>query len=559
MSPNSPARSSATTHGERRALVSPAFIALRAAVVASIAGSSLMIGGCSVDSYMDPSVVGGWNETPAKTPILERLSAIEGPVNEGIETSQVRPEDLIPEVEAYRVGPGDSLELTVEDFFRDGVPLRLENLEVDPRGYVDLPQVGPIFVYGQTTPQMVASVRKALADSGVLDSAVVNVIVRGRRKLTYAIIGEVATPGVFSISKPDFRVMDALGQAGRFNQQTEKVYIIRRIPLSDRVTGRPNEANLPVPAPAGGAPMRTPGATSTPAGSGGGSKPAVVDLIDELSKPKPTPSPTPSPAPAMFRSSQPGSMAMSDEPVQKPLVDLIEPTIPGKSPTAATPASPTAPTGGSTWVFVNGAWTQSGVGVGGTPSLGGEPNSKGTGGTPAIPGSPNAASELMTQRVIEIPLGPLLAGSSQFDVVIRPGDTIRVPAQNEGVFYVTGQVARPGPYQLPLNGRMTLLRAIDSSGGLSSTAIPERVDLTRMVGTDRQVTIMVNLRAISEGTHPDIQIRPDDRINVGSNFFAFPLAVFRNGLRASYGFGFILDRNFGFDVFGPQQTQSGGF
>ncbi len=531
-----------------------AFHAARAAAILSIAGTALMLSGCNVHSYGDPSVVGAWNETPAKTPILERLSAIEGPVNEGIETSQVRAEDLIPEVEAYRVGPGDTLELTVEDFFRDGVPLRLEGLEVDPRGYVDLPQVGPIFVYGQTTPQMVASVRKSLADSGVLDNAVVNVIVRGRRKLTYAIIGEVATPGVFSISKPDFRLMDALGQAGRFNQQTEKVFIIRRIPLSDRVTGRPNEANAPTPSSPFASPVpsstSTPG-TTTPAGN----KPAVVDLIDELSAPRPTP-PASTPSPSM-RSAQPSTAPLLDETSRKPVVDLIEPTAPGAAPTdgankqAGTTTMATPP---STWVFVNGQWTQNNTsGVEGR-TLGAGPNGQ------AGPGAgPNVASELMTQRVIEIPLAPLLAGSSQFDVVIRPGDTIRVPSQNEGVFYVTGQVARPGPYQLPLNGRMTLLRAIDSSGGLSSTAIPERVDLTRMVGTDRQVTIMVNLRAISQGTHPDIQIRPDDRINVGSNFFAFPLAVLRNGLRASYGFGFILDRNFGFDVFGPQETQSNGF
>lgn len=536
--------------------------AARAAVMLSVAGSAIMIGGCNVHSFGDPSVVGAWNETPAKTPILERLSAIEGPVNEGIETSQVRAEDLIPEVEAYRVGPGDSLELTIEDFFRDGVPLRLDNLEVDPRGYIDLPQVGPIFVYGQTTPQMVASVRKSLVDAGVLQNAVVNVIVRGRRKLTYAIIGEVATPGVFSISKPDFRLMDALGQAGRFNQQTEKVFIIRRIPLSDRVTGRPSEANATPPSSPFGGPSGNPSSgpgTTTP-GGGTGNRPAVVDLIDELSKPRATP-PGSTPSPSM-RSAQPSAAPMLDEPSRKPVVDLIEPAggMPGDAPnkpaqantTGATVATPT-----STWVFVNGQWTQSGTsaGTGDGRMIGATPNGQpGTG-----VGATNAASELMTQRVIEIPLAPLLAGSSQFDVVIRPGDTIRVPAQNEGVFYVTGQVARPGPYSLPLNGRMTLLRAIDSSGGLSSTAIPERVDLTRMVGTDRQVTIMVNLRAISQGTHPDIQIRPDDRVNVGSNFFAFPLAVLRNGLRASYGFGFILDRNFGFDVFGPQETQSNGF
>jgi len=71
-----------------------------------------------------------------------------------------------------------------------------------------------------------------------------------------------------------------------------------------------------------------------------------------------------------------------------------------------------------------------------------------------------------------------------------------------------------------------------------------------MVGPDRQATIQLNYRAINEGTQPDIFLKPDDRINVGTNFWALPLAVVRNGFRASYGFGFFLDRNFGNDVFG---------
>jgi hypothetical protein len=50
---------------------------------------------------------------------------------------------------------------------------------------------------------------------------------------------------------------------------------------------------------------------------------------------------------------------------------------------------------------------------------------------------------------------------------------------------------------------------------------------------------------------PDVYLKPDDRINVGTNFWAYPLAVVRNGFRVSYGFGFVLDRNFGDEVFGP--------
>ncbi|MBL0871013.1 MAG: polysaccharide biosynthesis/export family protein [Phycisphaerales bacterium] len=521
-------------------------------LLAGAAGTALVLGGCNVDSYMDPSVVGRWEDTVTKSSILDRFVAYEGPANEGIETSKVRAEDLIPEVEAYRVGPGDALELTVEDFFRDGVPLRIENLEVDPRGFVDLPQVGGIFVYGQTTDQMVASVRKSLSDAGVLKNAVVNVIVRSRRKLTYGILGAVDSPGFYSITKPDFRLMDALSQAGRFDQQLDKVIVIRRIPLSDRVTGRPTGAagvsDVPMNQPAGNGGGMQP---MPPSGSGG-KKPAAVDIIDELSKPG-----TNAPAPSMFSSTRQPTATGGGE--RKPVIDLVDPM--GK-PTASTANGSGAGSmnggGGSAsqWVFVNGQWVQQAGGANGAGG-GATTNAAGPGLTPigaTASAEENPASELMTQRVIEIPLAPLLAGSAQYNIVIRPGDTIRVPTRGDGVFYVAGQVARPGPYNLPTNGKMTIMRAIDSAGGFGSAAIPERVDLTRMVGPDRQVTIKVNYRAISEGTHPDIAIKPDDRINVGSNFFAYPMAVVRNGLRASYGFGFILDRNFGYDVFGPQRT-----
>jgi polysaccharide biosynthesis/export protein len=156
----------------------------------------------------------------------------------------------------------------------------------------------------------------------------------------------------------------------------------------------------------------------------------------------------------------------------------------------------------------------------------------------------------VTQRVIAIPMQPLIAGDARYNIVVRPGDVIRLPPPKTGLVYVTGQVNRPGPYSIPTDGIMTLQRAIDSAGGLSGIAIPERVDLTRIVGRMRQATIRINMRAIAEGTQPEILIKPDDRINVGTNLWAFPLAVVRNGFRASYGFGFLLDRNFADEVFG---------
>jgi hypothetical protein len=214
-----------------------------------------------------------------------------------------------------------------------------------------------------------------------------------------------------------------------------------------------------------------------------------------------------------------------------PAIDLPDSTR--SQPMSGGPGPLANPDGaGSNWVFVDGKWVRTApAGSGGKGGAGDE-------------------QRVVTQRVIRVPVGPLLAGAADVNVVIRPGDVVRVPQARTGLVYMTGFVARPGPYNLPTDGRLTLQRAVVAAGGLSGLAIPERVDLTRMVGRDRQATIRLDLRAIAEQTQPDIYLKPDDQINVGTNFWATPLAVIRGGFRASYGFGFILDRNFDEDVFG---------
>jgi protein involved in polysaccharide export with SLBB domain len=164
--------------------------------------------------------------------------------------------------------------------------------------------------------------------------------------------------------------------------------------------------------------------------------------------------------------------------------------------------------------------------------------------------------ELITQRVIRIPVKDLLAGKQSINIVVRPGDVIRFPAPASGFVTVSGQVARPGPYQVTPNA--TLLRTIANAGGLTETGIPWRVELTRMVGPARQATVRVDLDAIARHTSPDIFIKDNDLINVGTTGWALPLAVLRNGFRVSYGFGFLLDRNLSNDVFGPPPTNVQG-
>ncbi|MEY2715987.1 MAG: hypothetical protein RIT24_2330, partial [Planctomycetota bacterium] len=60
----------------------------------------------------------------------------------------------------------------------------------------------------------------------------------------------------------------------------------------------------------------------------------------------------------------------------------------------------------------------------------------------------------------------------------------------------------------------------------------------------------IDLAAIRNRSEPDVYMQANDHVIIGTNFIATPLAVIRNGFRMTYGFGFLLDRNFGTDVFG---------
>jgi len=153
-------------------------------------------------------------------------------------------------------------------------------------------------------------------------------------------------------------------------------------------------------------------------------------------------------------------------------------------------------------------------------------------------------------RLLEIDYRDLISGKSILNVIVRPDDFINVVPPPTGVVYIDGEISRPGPYDLPATGQLTLSRLVAAAGGLGPLAIPERVDLVRRVG-DREATIRVNLAAIRERAEPDIALKSDDHVIIGTNFFAQPLAVIRNGFRMTYGFGFLVDRNWGTDIFGP--------
>lgn len=473
--------------------------------VASMCAGGVLIGGlggCEVGSYLDPSVIGRWEHTPTTVPILSRIAAIEPETDMVLEIDEIRPDDLVPEPRQFRIGGGDVVVITVFDLPARGQQTPFQR-RVSETGEVSLPGVGSVPAAGRTASEIEQAFSDLIRERDlIVGTPVVSVEILTAQEAQYTVLGAVQAPGPYQLTRPDLRLLDVVAAAGGIDVTADEILIIRQTPLSERfdaATGR-----------------------SSGAGSDGGREPGgsratgneLIDLIDSIGSDG---------SPGVFA----GGALSGVQPEDGAPLELIDDV-------QSTPGS-------GNWVFLNGEWVRV---AGATPD-----------GLPEVGDGLSTGDELdglVTQRVISVPVERLLSGDARVNVVIRAGDVVRVPPGPAGNIYMGGFVNGPGAYGITRN--LTLLRAIDAAGGLGALAIPERVDLTRMVGPDRQATIRLNLRAIAEQTQPDIFMKPNDRVNVGTNFWAFPLAVVRGGFRATYGFGFLLDRNFGNDVFGAPPT-----
>ena len=96
-----------------------------------------------------------------------------------------------------------------------------------------------------------------------------------------------------------------------------------------------------------------------------------------------------------------------------------------------------------------------------------------------------------------------------------------------------------------LTGRkVTVKLALTAAGNLGPLAWPENSILVRRIGDGQELIYPLNIEAIFRGEEPDIYLKPNDLISVGTDVRASFMAVVRNAFRMTYGFGFIYDRNF---------------
>ena len=490
--------------------------------------SVFCMNGCEIDSFFNPSVTGYYESTPSSMPILSRIDVIERETGFTPDVTEPTAEDLVPNELVYRLAPGDVVRVEIYELVaanQTDVSVRV----IDQAGSIRLPTLGDIQAAGLTVDELQEDIIKRL--TGLISDPLVTVVLEDGRSFQFTIYGAVAGTGIYALTRPDFRIMDALSLAGGTASTTQKIMIIREVAIDEAV--RPGyERNEARP-------------TGTSDGTGEDELSDIDALIDALGGDAVSPS-------AMRQSDEPPvdvddlkGVSVEDRPFAVPGTDRVR----SASSQEANSDAFVFDEDRQEWVRISAEEVAELERSGGSI----RPNTD----RESVANVTEQRQSPYATRIIELDYQALARGDSNLNVVIRPGDRVFIDTPEIGVVYIDGEIIRPGVYQLPIAGKLTLSRLVAAAGGLNPIAIPERVDFTRKISADREATLRVNLAAIRNRAEPDIFMRSDDHVHIGTNFFAAPLAVIRNGFRFTYGFGFLLDRNFGNDVFGPPPTNVG--
>ncbi len=405
-----------------------------------------ILGGCDVQSFIDPSEMYAYTKKTIQKPILTSLSSIDPSVDDPEVTffNATDPKlSLDNKVVAadYKIGVGDLVTISVNDLVGLGVETTKQT-RVSESGNVSMPLLGQIKAVGLTEDDLQKAIADAYRNGQIITNAQVTVTVAQALARTFSAIGSVNGPGQYTIPQADFRMLDALVMMRDAAATIDTVYVIRQV----------NED-----------PSDKPGTPATP----------------------------------------------------------MNPATPGTPPAPVAPGGdPLAPKGD---VVNHAVMLQA----------------------PATPppfqfGTPNGPGET---RTIRVPLDALRNGDLRYNIVIRPKDLIIAPIPPTGNYYMSGHVARVGVYNVPPRG-ITLKEAVVSAGMLDGVSVPQRTELIRRVGQNREVFVAIDTNAIFSGAQPDIFLKPEDIVHVGTNILAPFIAAVRGGFRITYGFGFLYDKNY---------------
>ena len=457
--------------------------------------AGLVAGGCNgyEHGFLAPADAGRFKNEPLLKPIITTLdTGFEEPNDLFAQATDVQPDDLVASQQDYTIGKNDLLSVSITDLMGPGVET-VKQVRVSESGKISLPLVGQVHAEGLTEAQMETEIQRVYREANLIPNATVSVQVSQALARIFSILGTVQRPGQYQITQVDFRILDALVSAGDITSQgVDDIYVIRRKDLANG--------------------------------------------------PKAAESTTPNKAPASRDVLQPRSEATG---VNQPVL-------------LATDKPAVENNGEGHYITVDGKQVLVGN-QGATAEPAAAPAAPAPAAAPAV-AAPAASPAATTQgfefqnpmsadntRLIKVPVTQLKNGDLRYNIVIRPQDMIIVPQPTTGEYYMDGHVNRTGVYNLTAR-KITLQQAVAAAGGYDQLALPMRTEIIRRIGDDKQVYAMVDLDKIACGLQPDIYLKPNDVVRVGTDVIAPFVSAFRNAFRFTYGFGFLYDRNFA-----PQQ------
>lgn len=536
----------------------------------------LLCVGCSND-VLDPTQIGRFRPVPVVNVILETLGVADEPEARYAGAEDPRPEDIIPYEQDYVFGVGDIIRIVIYELRAEGASF-VNDYIVTETGRISVPDVGMIRAIGLTERRLEEEIIGILKPSILKDPSVTATLMQSQSQFV-SIYGQgVGRAMRMALPRYNMRLSDAIATAGGVGEfNVSYIYVSREISGQEAVSFMPEErGGVEDRGPADG---QTDGALKLRPGGGeaddkdlspedrmleiiapyangdvhderliASSEMITVEELERLDRS------------GGFHRRSNGSVQLSQ---MSAGIDMTERSLsndvdPGRTQRVE-------------WVFEEGRWKP--IRVESAPEAGRVDRDTRVAQSPLLRESsplqePSPSGYGWDQiggagaqtRVIKIPVDKLLGGDPRYDIIIRSRDRISVPVDIIGEFWVMGNVLRSGP--IPLVGRPMTLKMAIATAGLGPLAWPKKVEVIRRVGKNKaglmqEETVLVDLDKISKGLQPDFFIKPFDLINVGTHGTSRWQAVLRNAFRATYGFGFIYDRNFATPDFGQFNTFNG--